>query len=111
VEPRVCGTQSHEYEFYVAAANIDHSRTRTKSPQTNGICECFHRTVLDEVCRIALRKTIYRGIGELQADLDARLDDYNYRRPHQGRWCFGETLMQTFVEPSTRQLLLFHAQD
>jgi transposase InsO family protein len=49
-----CGTQSHEYELYLAVEDIDHSRTKTKSPQTNGICERFHRTVLDEFYRVAL---------------------------------------------------------
>src|SRR5262249_13958117 len=29
-----CGTQSHEYELYLAVEDIDHSRTKTKSPQT-----------------------------------------------------------------------------
>src|SRR3954447_11448313 len=40
-----CGTQSHDYELYLAVEDIDHSRTKTKSPQTNGICDRFHRTV------------------------------------------------------------------
>ena len=94
-----CGTsQAHEYELYLAVEDIDHSRTKTKSPQTNGICERFHRTVLDEFYRVAFRKKIYRTIDELQADLDAWLVDYNERRPHQGRWCFGKTPMQTFVD-------------
>src|SRR6201982_10336 len=93
-----CGTQSHEYELYLAVEDIDHSRTKTKSPQTNGICERFHRTVLDEFYRIAFRKKIYRTIEELQADLDAWIVDYNERRPHQGRWCFGKTPMQTFLD-------------
>src|SRR5262249_46557042 len=66
-----CGTQSHEYELYLAVEDIDHSRTKTKSPQTNGICERFHRTVLDEFYRVAFRKKIYRSIDELQADLDS----------------------------------------
>ena len=43
-----CGRESHEYELYLAVEDIDHTRTKTKSPQTNGICERFHRTVLDE---------------------------------------------------------------
>src|SRR6516162_9187750 len=64
-----CGTQSHEYELYLAVEDIDHSRTKTKSPQTNGICERFHRTVLDEFYRVAFRKRIYRSIDELQTDL------------------------------------------
>ena len=61
-----CGTQSHEYELYLAVEDIDHSRTKTKSPQTNGICERFHRTVLDEFYRVAFRKKIYHAIEELQ---------------------------------------------
>ena len=28
--------------------DIDHTRTKTQSPQTNGICERFHKTVLNE---------------------------------------------------------------
>src|SRR6202521_1845068 len=35
-----CGTsQAHEYELYLAVEDIDHSRTKARSPQTNGICE------------------------------------------------------------------------
>ena len=86
-----CGTQSHEYELYLAVEDIDHSRTKTKSPQTNGICERFHRTVLDEFYRVAFRKKIYRTIDELQTDLDAWIAEYNEQRPHQGRWCFGKS--------------------
>jgi transposase InsO family protein len=93
-----CGSQSHEYELYLAVEDIDHSRTKTKSPQTNGICERFHRTVLDEFYRVAFRKKIYRTVDELQADLDSWIADYNQRRPHQGRWCFGKTPLQTFLD-------------
>ncbi len=93
-----CGRESHEYELYLAVEDIDHSRTKTKSPQTNGICERFHRTVLDEFYRVAFRKKIYHTIDELQADLDAWIVDYNERRSHQGRWCFGKTPMQTFLD-------------
>jgi transposase InsO family protein len=32
--------------LYLAVEDIDHSRTKTKSPQTNGNCERFHKTVL-----------------------------------------------------------------
>src|SRR5438045_2080064 len=93
-----CGRESHEYELYLAVEDIDHSRTKAKSPQTNGICERFHRTLLDEFYRVAFRKKIYRTIEELQTDLDAWLVDYNEQRPHQGRWCFGKTPMQTFLD-------------
>ena len=94
-----CGNpERHEYELYLAVEDIDHTRTKTKSPQTNGICERFHKTLLDEFYRIAFRKKIYRTIEELQADLDLWIDDYNRNRPHQGRWCFGKTPMHTFLD-------------
>jgi transposase InsO family protein len=94
-----CGNpEHHEYELYLAVEDIDHSRTKTKSPQTNGICERFHKTLLNEFYRIAFRKKLYRSIEELQIDLDAWLCEYNEQRPHQGRWCFGKTPMQTFLD-------------
>src|SRR5215203_2499175 len=91
-------TQAHEYELYLAVEDIDHSRTKTKSPQTNGICERFHRTVLHEFYQVAFRKRVYGSVEQLQADLDAWVADYNERRPHQGRWCYGKTPLQTFVD-------------
>ena len=92
-----CGNpEHHEYELYLAVENIDHSRTKARSPQTNGICERFHKTMLNEFYRVAFRKKIYRSIAELQADLDAWMQSYNETRPHQGRWCYGKTPMQTF---------------
>jgi transposase InsO family protein len=94
-----CGNpERHEYQLYLAVEGIDHTRTKTKSPQANGICERFHRTVLDEFYRVAFRKKIYRSIEELQTDLDAWLADYNASGPHQGRWCYGKTPMQTFLD-------------
>src|SRR6476620_11171481 len=94
-----CGTpQAHEYELYLAVEDIDHTRTKTKSPQTNGICERFHNTLLDEFYRVAFRKKLYRRIEELQADLDAWLVEYNEQRPRQGRWCYGKTPIETFID-------------
>jgi transposase InsO family protein len=94
-----CGKpEHHEYEFYLAIENIDHTRTKARSPQTNGICERFHKTLLDEFYRIAFRKKLYRSIADLQRDLDAWLVEYNETRPHQGRWCYGKTPMQTFID-------------
>jgi len=92
-----CGNpEHHEYELYLAVEDVDHSRTKTKSPQTNGIVERFHKTVLNEFYRVAFRKRIYGSIAELQEDLDEWIRSYNENRPHQGRWCFGKTPMQTF---------------
>jgi transposase InsO family protein len=94
-----CGKpEHHEYELYLAIENIDHTRTKARSPQTNGICERFHKTLLDEFYRVAFRKKLYRTIAELQSDLDTWLAEYNQERPHQGRWCYGKTPMQTFID-------------
>jgi len=94
-----CGNhERHEYELYLAVENIDHTRTKTKSPQTNGICERFHKTVLNEFYRVAFRKKLYTTLDQLQADLDAWMEKYNHDRTHQGRWCFGKTPMATFLD-------------
>ncbi|SNT27127.1 MULTISPECIES: IS481 family transposase [unclassified Azospirillum] len=94
-----CGNpETHEYELYLAVEDIDHTRTKARSPQTNGICERFHKTILDEFYRVAFRKRIYTSIAQLQADLDEWMRDYNEVRTHQGRWCFGRTPLQTFRE-------------
>jgi transposase InsO family protein len=104
-----CGNpEHHEYELYLAVEDIDHSRTKTKSPQTNGIAERFHKTVLDEFYRIAFRKRLYASIGDLQDDLDLWVKSYNEERPHQGRWCFGKTPLQTFLDaiPIAREKMI-----
>ena len=94
-----CGNaERHEYELYLAVENIDHTRTKVRRPQTNGIVERLHKTLLDEFYRIAFRKKIYRSIEELQKDVDAFVAHYNTERTHQGRWCFGKTPMQTFLD-------------
>lgn len=104
-----CGNpEHHEYELYLAVEDIDHTRTKVKSPQTNGICERFHKTVLNEFYRVTFRKKVYRGIEELQRDLDAWITEYNEQRPHQGRWCYGKTPLETFLDsaPLAREKVL-----
>jgi len=94
-----CGAPDrHPYELYLAVEDIDHTRTKTRRPQTNGICERFHKTLLNEFYRVAFRKRYYQDVAALQADLEAFLETYNRQRPHQGRWCYGKTPMQTFLD-------------
>jgi hypothetical protein len=94
-----CGTRDqHEYQLFLAVEDIDHSKTKAKSPQTNGICERFHRTIQDEFYAIAFRKKVYRTIHELQTDLDRWMHYYNQDRTHTGKYCFGKTPMQTFTD-------------
>ena len=78
-----CGNpEHHEYELYLAVEDVDNSRTKTKSPQTNGIVERFHKTVLNEFYRVAFRKRIYGSIAELQEDLDEWIRSYNPASQH-----------------------------
>jgi len=94
-----CGRPDrHEYQLYLAIGDIDHTKTKAKHPQTNGICERFHKTIQNEFYSIAFRKKIYLNIEELQTDLDAWMDRYNNHRPHQGKRCQGNTPMQTFMD-------------
>jgi transposase InsO family protein len=41
-----CGkVEHHAFEFSLSIEDIDHSKTKAYSPQTNGICERFHKTI------------------------------------------------------------------
>ena len=85
-----CGRHdSHAYEIYLAINNIDHSKTKTKYPQTNGICQRFYKTVLQEFYQVAFRKKIFRTLDQLQIDLDEWLYHYNHERTHQGECVMG----------------------
>ena len=44
-----CGKlEQHDYQLYLAMNDIAHTRTKAASPRTNGICERFHKTILQE---------------------------------------------------------------
>jgi transposase InsO family protein len=94
-----CGAREHhEYQLYLSIEDIDHTKTKAKSPQTNGICERFHRTMQEEFYAIAFRKKMYSSLEELQKDIDQWLHFYNNERAHSGRYCYGKTPMQTFMD-------------
>ncbi len=89
---------SHEFALYLTLEEIEHSRTKVRHPQSNGICERFHRTVQEEFYAVAFRKKLYTSIEEMQQDLDVWIEYYNYERTHSGKYCFGKTPMQTFQD-------------
>ena len=94
-----CGNkETHDYELFLAINDIDHTKTKARHPQTNGICERFHKTILNEFYQIAFRKKIYNNMEELQIDLDNWVQEYNLNRTHQGKMCCGRTPMQTFLD-------------
>ena len=61
-----CGNrETHEYQLYLDLEDIEHTRTKVKHPQTNGICERFHKTIQNEFYATAFRRKIYNSLGEL----------------------------------------------
>jgi len=94
-----CGkAEQHDFQLYLAINDIDHTKTKAKSPQTNGICERFHKTVLQEFYQVTFRKKLYADLEGLQEDLDEWLDYYNNERTHQGKMCCGRTPIETLED-------------
>lgn len=93
-----CGRiEHHDYQLYLAINDIDHTKTKAMSPQTNGICERFHKTILQEFYQVTFRKKLYHDLESLQKDLDSWIDYYNNERTHQGKICNGKTPMETLL--------------
>lgn len=94
-----CGkVEQHDYELYLAVNSIEHTKTKARHPQTNGICERFHKTILNEFYQITFRKKIYATLDELQKDLDDWVVHYNHQRTHQGKMCCGRTPIETLLD-------------
>ena len=94
-----CGRpEQHDYQLYLAINDIEHTKTKARHPQTNGIVERFHKTMLQEFYQTTFRKKLYKTVEELQTDLDAWMNFYNTERTHQGKKCCGRTPMETFLD-------------
>ena len=94
-----CGApQSHEYELYLTIEDIDHSRTKARSPQTNGICERFHKTSArpSSIASLSARGSTKRSRDCRPTSITG--SEGHRCEPHQGRWCYGKTPMQTFID-------------
>lgn len=97
-----CGKlEQHDYQLYLAMNDIEHTRAKAASPQTNGICELFHKTILQEFYQVTFRKKIYQTMEQLQVDLDQWMTHYNDERTHQGKMCCGRTPTETFEDGKT----------
>ncbi len=94
-----CGKpEQHDYQLYLALNDIEHTRTKVRHPQTNGIVERFHKTILNEFYKVAFRKRVYRDLAQLQQDLDEWVHKYNTERTHQGKMCCGRTPFDTMID-------------
>jgi transposase InsO family protein len=94
-----CGKlERHDYQLYLYLNDIEHTRTKVRHPQTNGIVERFHKTILTEFYQVTFRKKVYSTLDQLQADLDEWLVKYNTERTHQGKMCCGRTPFETMLD-------------
>jgi transposase InsO family protein len=94
-----CGrAETHPYELYLHLNDIEHTRTKPRSPQTNGAVERLNQTVKTEFYEVSFRKKLYRTLEEIQSDLDGFMDYYNRERTNQGRYCQGRTPYETFID-------------
>ncbi len=94
-----CGKkETHAYTLYLNLEDIEHSKTKAYSPQTNGICERFHKTMKTECFDVMFRRKIYDSLEAIQADMDRWLEFYNQERPHSGKYCYGKTPWQTWLD-------------
>ena len=94
-----CGKpEQHDYQLYLALNDIDHTRTKARHLQTNGIVERFHKTILNEFYQVTFRKKIYTTLEQLQADLDVWIHTFNTERTHQGKRCCDRTPFDTLID-------------
>ena len=94
-----CGNrEQHDYQLFLGISNIEHTKTKARHPQTNGICERFHKTILNEFYQVAFRRKVYSSLDDLHTDLDLWLLEYNTERTHQGKMCCGRTPFETMMD-------------
>ena len=86
----------HPYALFLRLGWIAHKRTGVRRPQSNGIIERLHRTLLDEHFPVGGRRTCFETIEEMQEVLDAYVMSDNTERPHRGRGMTGRTPAKAF---------------
>jgi transposase InsO family protein len=92
-----CGKmETHAYQLYLNLEDIEHTKPKAYSPQTNGICDRFHKTMKNECYDDIFRRRIYQSLNEIQQDADRWIAFYNEERPHSGKHCYGKIPWQTW---------------
>ncbi len=94
-----CGRPyQHPYELFLQLEGIERRTTKVRLSQSNGFVERLHRSLLDEHFRVMGRTKFYESVAEMQDDLDAYLETYNTKRPHQDRNMKGRTPISVFMD-------------
>lgn len=69
---------------FLAIRWIEHRRTAIGSPQTGGLCDRYHRAVMEEILSIAFCRTLCERVAQTRVNLN-RHGAFNHReRSHQG---------------------------
>lgn len=90
--------EHHEFALDLDWDNIKHTRTKTRSAQTNGICERFPQTIQNEFYVVPFRLKVYPRLEQLQADVDDWIDTYHHDRTHSGTHCLGKAPWQSLLD-------------
>src|SRR5205823_14775395 len=80
------------------------SSTRERRPEVRrrtGFASASTRPIQNELYASAFRRKLYHSLDQLQADVDIWMEGYNAERTHSGKYCYGKTPMQTFIESAT----------
>lgn len=86
----------------LAAREIRRIQTPPRSPNHNAVVERFHGTILDECWRPAFHRRAFTTLGQLRAEADVWLTDYNHRRSNHGDYMQGRTPAQMLRELKAR---------
>ncbi len=87
----------HPYQLFLHLNSVEHTRTKTRHPQTNGCTERLNQIIGEEFYQTAFRKKVFTSLDEMQADLDEYMRIYNFERTNQGKNCKGKTPVETFT--------------
>ena len=79
------------FRAHLVAKGLRHERIPARSPNHNAVVERFHGTILDECWRPAFHRRRFASVRQLQAEVDAWLVGYHYRRRNHGDYMAGRT--------------------
>jgi transposase InsO family protein len=98
--PEFTGTK---FTSRLAEHGIVHHRTPPRSPNHNAVCERFQGTALQECWRPAFHRRRFDRLGQLRAEIDTWLVDYNTRRANHSDYMRGRTPRQVLdTDPKNR---------